>query len=117
MSSRLAPRIAQVSVHANAEVIEATQGELRLSDGTRLAPDRIVLATGYRADVTKVPYLPHLSSKNGFPSLDHAMQSSVPNLYLPGFSATQDFGPFFGFVKGAPAAATLIGRDLAKSGL
>ena len=26
----------------------------------------------------------------------------------PGFAATQDFGPFFGFVKGAPAAAELI---------
>jgi hypothetical protein len=59
-----------------------------------------------------VPYLPHLASKNGFPVLDTAMQSSVPGLYLPGFAATQDFGPFFGFVKGAPAAATLIARSL-----
>jgi hypothetical protein len=33
-------------------------------------------------------------------------------LYVTGFSASRDFGPFFGFVKGAPAAATLILRDL-----
>ena len=33
-------------------------------------------------------------------------------LVLPGFAATQDFGPFFGFVKGAPAAAELIARRL-----
>ena len=40
------------------------------------------------------------------------MQTSVEGLYLPGFTATQDFGPFFGFVKGAPAAAILMARKL-----
>jgi hypothetical protein len=49
---------------------------------------------------------------DGFPVLDEAFQSSVAGLYITGFSATNDFGPFFGFVKGAPAAATLIVRDL-----
>jgi hypothetical protein len=28
------------------------------------------------------------------------------------FSATRDFGPFFGFVMGSPASATLTIRDL-----
>jgi hypothetical protein len=36
------------------------------------------------------------------------MQSATPGLYLPGFTATKDFGPFFGFVKGAPAAASIV---------
>jgi hypothetical protein len=36
----------------------------------------------------------------------------VPGLYLPGFAATGSFGPFFGFVRGAPAAAELIVRDV-----
>ena len=27
---------------------------------------------------------------------------------MAGFVATRDFGPFFGFVRGCPAAATLI---------
>jgi hypothetical protein len=49
---------------------------------------------------------------DGFPVLDEALGSSLPGLYLPGFAATRDFGPFFGFVKGSPAAATLIVRDL-----
>lgn len=31
---------------------------------------------------------------------------------VPGFSATRDFGPFFGFTKACPAAATLIVDDL-----
>ena len=110
----LEPRIRTVHAHANAEVSETTSGQVRLSDGTRLAPDRIVLATGYRAAIANVSYLPAVAAKDGFPVLDAAMQSSVPGLYLPGFAATQDFGPFFGFVKGAPAAATLIARDLAR---
>ena len=36
------------------------------------------------------------------------MQSPLEGLYLPGFAATRDFGPFFGFVKGAPAAASIV---------
>jgi hypothetical protein len=32
----------------------------------------------------------------------------VPDLFMPGFVATRDFGPFFGFVRGCPAAAALI---------
>jgi hypothetical protein len=44
--------------------------------------------------------------------LDEAFRTSLSGLYLAGFAATRDFGPFFGFVKGTPAAATLIVRDL-----
>jgi FAD-dependent urate hydroxylase len=44
--------------------------------------------------------------------LDNGFQTTLDGLYLTGFSATRDFGPFFGFVKGSPAAATLIVRDL-----
>jgi hypothetical protein len=40
--------------------------------------------------------------------LDDHFQTSVPGLFMPGFVATRDFGPFFGFVRGCPAAATLI---------
>lgn len=59
-----------------------------------------------------MPYLDglDLATRNGFPVLDEEMQSSVDGLYLPGFTATQDFGPFFGFVRGAPAAAILMAR-------
>ena len=103
------------------EVAEAAprgDGELRvlLSDARQLTVDRVVFATGYRADLTKVPYLAGVRGEvklsNGFPVLDEALQTSLDGLYITGFSATQDFGPFFGFVKGSPAAAALIVRDL-----
>jgi FAD-dependent urate hydroxylase len=87
------------------------------SDDT-LTVDRIVLATGYKADLTRVPYLtgvlPAIRTEDGFPVLDEAFQSSVEGLYFPGFTATRDFGPFFGFTKGCPTAATLIVDDLCR---
>lgn len=45
---------------------------------------------------------------NGYPVLDEDFQSSVLNLFFPGFPASRDSGPFFGFVAGAPVAATII---------
>ncbi len=100
------------------DVAEDRGGTLRvtLSDATRLAVDAVVLACGYRANLARVPYLKSVIDEvalvDGFPVLDEHFQTTVPGLYVTGFSATRDFGPFFGFVKGAPAAATLIVRDL-----
>ena len=119
----LTPRLewAGIKRWPGTEVVEVTQSgddevHVRLSDSTRLTADRVVFASGYRADLGKVSYLAGLLAEielsNGFPVLDNAFQTSVEGLYITGFSATQDFGPFFGFVKGAPAAATLIVRDL-----
>jgi FAD-dependent urate hydroxylase len=86
--------------------------ELELSTRERLVVDHVVLATGYRPDLTNVPYLgpllDRIETADGFPVLDEHFQTSVSGLYMPGFVATRDFGPFFGFVRGCPAAATLI---------
>ena len=119
----LAPRLTWDGIHRwpGTEVVEVTlvgddELRVRLSNGTGLAVDRVVFGSGYRADLTKVPYLAgvlkHVKVSNGFPVLDKAFQTSLDGFYVTGFSATQDFGPFFGFVKGSPAAATLIVRDL-----
>jgi hypothetical protein len=95
-------------------------GELEavLSDGTRLDIDQRSLPPDTARPLENVPYLGGLLDRikraDGFPVLDEAFQTTVPGLYIPGFSATNDFGPFFGFVKGCPAAATLIVRDLLK---
>jgi cation diffusion facilitator CzcD-associated flavoprotein CzcO len=121
----LTPRLPEASVHRHprTEVVSAAvtdagdQAQVMLSDGERLTVDRIVFATGYRADLTRVPYLEGvvdgIALQDGFPVLDEAFGTTIPGLYVTGFSATHDFGPFFGFVKGAPAAATLTVRDLA----
>ena len=113
----LAPRLARAPVHrhANAEVMAVDGGDVTLSGGIKLHADRIVFACGYRSDIDRVPYLPSISSSNGFPDLDSAFGTSVPGLYIPGFAATRDFGPFFGFVRGAVPAARIIVRDMIRA--
>ncbi len=111
------PRATVASVAARAE----GPARVRLSDGTELDVDKIVLATGYQADLRRVPYLAGVLDRvavaGGFPVLDEAFQASLPGLYLPGFTGTRDFGPFFGFTKGCPAAAALVTRGLTRSGV
>jgi hypothetical protein len=117
----LTPRLAGIHRWPGAEVAETTvlaEGamRMRLSSGERLMVDRVIFASGYKADLARVPYLAgvigSIEVTDGFPVLDEAMGTSLDGLYLPGFAATRDFGPFFGFVKAAPAAATLIVNDL-----
>lgn len=114
----LTPRLLQGIVHRRprAEVTSCGQRpageiEVTLSDGERLEVDHILLATGYKPDLAKIPYLEPLlhriETSDGFPVLDEHFQTSVPGLFMTGFVATRDFGPFFGFVRGCPAAATL----------
>ena len=112
------PRVSGDRFHVwpNAEVV-ATTSEPRattvtLSNGERLTVDRVLFATGYKAELANVPYLSPLVSEisvvDGSPVLDEHFESSVPGLYVAGFATCRDFGPFFGFTKGCPAAATLI---------
>ena len=114
----LTPRLAGDRFHLwpGAQVVGAgplADGALvTLSNGERLHVDRVLFATGYKAEMARVPYLaellPGIAVRDGSPALDVHFQSSVPGLYCPGFVATRDFGPFFGFTKGCPAAAALI---------
>jgi FAD-dependent urate hydroxylase len=120
----LSPRLPDRIVHRwpGTEVVHvdaSTPGgdlRVRLSNGEWLQVDRVIFASGYRADLARVPHLAGVLQRvqvhDGFPVLDAAFGTSLPGLYLPGFTATRDFGPFFGFVKGTPAAATLVVQDL-----
>jgi FAD-dependent urate hydroxylase len=124
----LTPRLQGEVIHRwpGASVVDVpdpdSAGELRvvLSNAEHLTVDRVVFASGYRADLTRVPYLAtmvqDIDLADGFPVLDESFGTTVPGLYVTGFSATRDFGPFFGFVKGSPAAATLIVGDLMARG-
>jgi FAD-dependent urate hydroxylase len=123
----LTPRLDVPFVHRRpgSEVVEAALDgagivNVRLSGGERLEVDRVICATGYKADLARVPYLADVLDRvevaDGFPILDEGFGSSLDGLYFPGFAATRDFGPFFGFVKASPAAATLIVDDLLARG-
>jgi cation diffusion facilitator CzcD-associated flavoprotein CzcO len=121
----LTPRLTSppVSRHARASVQECREEEgeihVRLSNGEELTVDYIVLATGYKPDMNKVPYLSgvvgRMDLSDGFPILDDNFQTSLPGLFVTGFPATRDFGPFFGFVRGCVPAATLTVDGLMKT--
>ena len=121
----LAARITndRVSLFPNTHVTackELPGGELevKLSTGTALVVDHVILATGYKVDVGQIPLLAEgnilarLEIRNGFPVLDEHFQSNIPGLYFTSMCATQDFGPFLGVTVSVRASATLIGAAL-----
>ena len=105
------PRREVAAVSASEDLVTAT-----LDDDTTLEVDHVLFASGYQADLSRVPYLTDLVARvsvpDGFPDLSPGLETSLPGLYLTGFSATRDFGPFFGFTLGCTTAATLVVDDL-----
>jgi cation diffusion facilitator CzcD-associated flavoprotein CzcO len=121
----LQARIEREGIHvwANRQIAACMRtgaGDLRvtLSDGEVVDVDRIILATGYKVQIDRLPLLasgnvlPLLETRNGFPVLDEGFQTSVPGLYITSMPATQDFGPFFAFTIAARMSARVIGRNL-----
>jgi hypothetical protein len=114
LTPRLKPEV--VTSHPLTEVTGVRAGDddvtLTLSDGARLTVDRVVFASGYQAELGKVPYLggviDRVSVTDGFPDLSPGFETSLEDLYITGFSSTRDFGPFYGFTKGCPSSARLV---------
>ena len=85
-----------------------------LSNGETITCDEIVLATGYKVDITRLPILAagnildQLATRNGFPLLDEHFQTSINGLFITSMPATQDFGPFFAFTISVRVSAKLI---------
>lgn len=121
----LEPRLreAPVSLWPNVEISRVGVGAdnamaIELTSGTQLRTDHVILATGYKVDIHRVPFLASgrisdlLHVRNGFPVLDEHFQTSIPGLYITSMAATQDFGPFFGFTVSARVSALSIGSAL-----
>jgi thioredoxin reductase len=92
--------------------------EVGLSSGEALTVDEVILATGYKVDLSRVPLLARgnilarLEVSNGFPALDEHFRSNIPGLFFTSMCATQDFGPFFAFTVSVRASAAVIGAAL-----
>jgi FAD-dependent urate hydroxylase len=118
----LAPRLAPdvVTRHPDTEVTGVTANarevKLTLSDATVLAADHVVFASGYRADLARVPYLAgvggQVSVTDGFPDLGEGFETSLRGLYVTGFASTRDFGPFFGFTAGCTSSARIAVAEM-----
>jgi cation diffusion facilitator CzcD-associated flavoprotein CzcO len=98
---------------ASGQSAESGDAEVRLtlSDRSTLTADHVVFASGYRADLARVPYLSgvidQISVTDGFPDLSEGFETSLAGLWITGFASTRDFGPFYGFTKGCPSSARI----------
>lgn len=121
----LESRIRKESIHLwpNSQLVtcnELPSGELsvRLDNGNSFNVDHVILATGYKVDVEKVPLLSRgnildqLASRNGFPELDTEFQTNISNLFMTSMMATQDFGSFYAFTVSVRSSAKIIGQAL-----
>jgi FAD-dependent urate hydroxylase len=117
----LIPRLTNVPITLGRRVVSATtsgsQLRLKLDDGTERLVDHALLATGFRVDVSKYPFLSEsivrqLSVINGYPILKRGLESSIPGLHFAGKPAAWSFGPLLGFVSGAEFASTELARSI-----
>ena len=115
-------RVHQPNIHLHEKtgiVSASTHGDgtydVLLDDNSKWDVHHVILATGYMPVMDNVAFLDRstilepLATVGGFPALDPEFQTNLPNLYVTGFAATRDFGPFLGFTVGCPIAAKIIG--------
>lgn len=104
---------------------EQVDGRLRIdvSNGesaSALETDHAICATGYRAEVGRLPFLDdalrrEIRTVNDAPALDTAFESSLRGLFFAGLAGAMTFGPLMRFVYGAEFTAGRISGRLAKS--
>jgi hypothetical protein len=120
----LRPRIAGVPITLGRKVVAAevagSQLRLRLDDGTERLVDHVLLATGFRVDVSRYPFLAEsltkqLKAVNGYPVLKRGMESSIRGLHFLGKPAARSFGPLLGFVSGAEFASNELIHGLTRN--
>lgn len=119
-------RVASVPLHLGRSLREArasghsVQLQLISMDGgsQMVEADHLIAATGYRADVHRLPFLSsaileRLNLIGKTPRLSVNFESSVPGLYFVGHASTTTFGPVMRFVFGADFTSRRISRHLA----
>jgi len=109
--------VGHVRLTTHTSVVEAIPDArgvyLDLSDGTKRLVDHVVLGTGYRPAVEKLPFIAsslrdRIRQRGGFPVLNRWLESSVPGLHFVGALADGSYGPICRFVSGADVAARQI---------
>ena len=120
----LRSRIAEVPISFRREVVAAAvlgnRLHLKLNDGTERLVDHVLLATGYRVDVSRYDFISpslvkNLKRFNGFPVLKRGLESSIAGLHIVGKPAAWSFGPIVGFVSGTEFASTELVRSICAS--
>ena len=121
-SGWLQPRLTEVPITFGRTVVRAvpTNNELRLAldDGSERIVDHVLLATGFRVDVSQYEFLSpsilkQLETAGGYPVLKSGLESSIRGLHFVGKPAAWSFGPLLGFVSGTEFSSTELVRSIA----
>ena len=120
----LKPRLDGIPVQLGRRVIKADETgsrlTVKLSDGSTIASDHLLFATGFTVDVARYRFLApeifhQLKIHDGYPLLRAGLESSVPGLHFAGKPAAWSFGPILGFVSGAGFASRELVRKISKN--
>jgi hypothetical protein len=89
----------------------------RAGNGETRAFDHVIAATGYRADMRKIPFLaPDIRARIAVagapPAVSDTFETQVPGLYTTGMSAMDAFGPLLRFMVGAEFVAPRLAAHL-----
>jgi thioredoxin reductase len=115
--------IGKVMLHegqAVQKVKEAEHGlELVLSNERVIRADHVMLATGYRVNIRRLPMLhqslfSRIETELDIPLLNPWFESSVPGLFFIGLPSVRSFGPLNRFVVGDKAAAQRVASAVAR---
>jgi len=113
----LRPRLQGVPIRTGRSVIAAVRVggrvTLKLDDATERCVDHVLLATGYRVDISRYSFLADGLLKSirridGLPQLDAGFETSVAGLHFLGAPAAWSFGPLMRFVAGTSFAARAL---------
>jgi cation diffusion facilitator CzcD-associated flavoprotein CzcO len=90
---------------------------LTLTDTTTRDADDILLATGYRFSLDRLPFLSaaireQIRTDGRWPVLDRYFRSTAPNIFLVGYAAEDRFGPLSRFVLGTDFTARRVASCL-----
>ncbi len=124
VSTWVRPRIEGVRITTSSTIVStAVAGDavcLNLADGSKRCVDHVVLATGYRVDIAKYPFIaPELLSSirqsEGYPVLSLGFESSVPGLFFVGATAAYNFGPLVRFIAGTVYCSKVLTRTIVRN--
>jgi FAD-dependent urate hydroxylase len=119
----LEPRLKAVEVKTGVSVtraaIDGAGLTVELSNHTRDYVDFVVLATGYKIDISRYSILDRSLSQqiqktpDGYPVLDTNLQTSVNGLYMAGVVGEKTLGPTLRFVTGTSNAGPRLAAGIA----
>ena len=111
----------RVEVREHVEVREVECGEaalrLHLSEAEPLEVDRLIVGTGFRFALERLPFLSvglreRIQVSRDWPVLDRSFRSTDPSVFFVGYAAEGRFGPVARFVLGVPFTARRVAAAL-----